>query len=368
MKICILTSGHDIFDNRIYYKEILSLKKQYNEIYLIAPGNKDFITEDGIVVKTFKRRKSWYDRLEPMCKMYEMALKINADIYHAHEPDSFRVAIKLKKKLGCKVIYDSHEYHPEGFSEYFTWGKSIVKKLVYLYEKKNARQADYIISVNDILVDKFKKYNKNVELLPNYPVIDRGYTKNLNEIPTYIYVGGLKEDRGIFKIIQAIHKVNKPYKYYFIGAFETVEFEKRVKEFCINNSSNGEIIFTGKIPHKEVFNYLSKSHIGFVLLQPENWRYINSEPIKLFEYMVTETAIIASDFPMMKNIVEEGKSGIVIDPTDVEKITTSIIELGENINHTKKLGNNGINIVKEKYNWGICEKRLLKLYKLLLNQ
>jgi glycosyltransferase involved in cell wall biosynthesis len=368
VKICILTSGHDIFDNRIYYKEILSLKKEYSDIYLIAPGNKDFITEDGIKVKTFQGRKSWHDRLGPMSRMYKLALEVNADVYHAHEPDSFQIAVKLKKKLGCKIIYDSHEYHPEGFAEHFRFGKNIITKLIYEYEKKNAKKADYIISVNDILVNKFKSYNEQVELIPNYPVIDKSYIKKLNSTPTFIYVGGLREDRGILKIIQAIKKVNRPYKYYFVGPFETNEFEAKVKELCKNNISDGEIVFTGKIPHKDVFEYLSTAHVGFVLLQPENWRYINSEPIKLFEYMMTETTIIASDFPMMKNIINEGKSGVVVDPTDVNKIVNVIVKLGNELDSTIDMGKNGFNIVKKKYNWSVCEERLLNIYRKLSKQ
>lgn len=363
MKICILTSGHDVFDNRIYYKEILSLKKEYSDIYLIAPGDKDFTTEDGIKVKTFKKRKSWYDRLGPMNRMYNLALELNADVYHAHEPDSFQVAVKLKKKIGCKIIYDSHEYHPEGFAEHFKFGKNIITKLIYEYEKKNAQKADYIISVNDILVNKFKSYNEHVELIPNYPVLDNQHIKELNSTPTFIYVGGLREDRGIVKIIQAIKKVNKPYKYFFVGAFETNEFEVKVRDLCKSNIDSGEIIFTGKIPHKDVFKYLSMSHVGFVLLQPENWRYINSEPIKLFEYMMTKTAIIASDFPMMKNIINEGKAGVVVDPTDVDEIANIIIQLGSDLDATVNMGVNGFNIVNEKYNWSVCENRLLNLYK-----
>lgn len=99
MKICILTSGHDVYDNRIYYKEILSLKKLYKEIYLIAPGEKDFVTKDGIVVRSFRKRKAWYDRIRPMRDIYKIAKEINADVYHAHEPDSFQIAVKLKKKI-----------------------------------------------------------------------------------------------------------------------------------------------------------------------------------------------------------------------------------------------------------------------------
>lgn len=367
MKICMLTSGHDIFDNRIYYKEILSLKRIYNEIYLVAPGEKDFITKDGIIVKCFEKRKSWHDRIRPMKDMFNIAKEINADVYHAHEPDSFQVAIKLKKVLGCKAVYDSHEYYPEAFSEHFPGIKGLMQKAIYIYEKNLGKQADYIVTVNQLLVNKFKEYNGNVEMLPNYPTLSAIGEKNLekkyNDKPTFIYVGGLREDRGIFKIVEAIELVKQDYKFLFVGPFENAEFEKKVKDFINSRLKDREIIFTGKVPHLEVFKYLQEAWAGFVLLQPNNWRYVNSEPIKIFEYMVSKTAVVGSNYEMMRNLVEKSQCGLLADPEDITEIARAIEFIGKDLEKTKKMSYNGYNNVKEIYNWSTCEERLIKIYK-----
>ncbi|MBP2032467.1 glycosyltransferase involved in cell wall biosynthesis [Clostridium algifaecis] len=367
MKICMLTSGHDVFDNRIYYKEILSLKKRYDQIYLVAPGDKDFVTEHGIIVKCFPKRKKWYDRMRPMKDIFNIAKEINADVYHAHEPDSFQVATKLKKELNAKIIYDSHEYYPEAFAEHFGFISSLVKNIIYLYEKRLAKQADCIITVNNILVDKFKKYHDNVQLIPNYPVIKyRNFENKLNKKPTFIYVGGLREDRGIFKILQAINIIkDRDFKYIFLGSFETEKFELKCRKFINNKLNNMDITFTGKIPHKRVFDYLNISHVGFVILQPDNWRYVNSEPVKLFEYMSSKIAVIGSNFPMVENIISSCENGILVKPDSPQDISRAILKLAENLEMVKVMGNNGFNKVKEIYNWNICEKRLLDAYEKL---
>ncbi|MCW6062724.1 glycosyltransferase [Clostridium sporogenes] len=364
MKICILTSGHDVYDNRIYYKEILSLKKIYKEIYLIAPGEKDFVTKDGIVVKAFRKRKAWYDRIRPMRDMYKIAKEINADVYHAHEPDSFQMAVKLKKELKCKIIYDSHEYHPEAFAEHFSICKNIITKAIYLYEKKLALNADYIISVNDILINKFKSYNPNVALIPNYPVFNEGeFLKEYNKKPTFIYVGGIREDRGILEILSAIGQVNSDCKYYFIGPYENKEIENNINKVLKDELKEKDIIFTGKIPHLEVFSYLKKSHVGFVLLQSTNWRYVNSEPIKLFEYMITKNAIIASNFPMMRNIINKWNNGILVNPSSPKEIAMAIDKMAGNIQLTKSMADKGFEGVLNRYNWSVCEEKLFHIYK-----
>ncbi len=364
MKICIITSGHNIFDSRIYYKEILTLKKIYEEIYLIAPGEKDFTTQDGIIVKTFKGRSSQLDRFRVMKEIYEKALQVNADVYHAHEPDSFQVAVKLKKAMkNIKIIYDSHEYHPEGFAEHFSWGRNIVTKLIYTYEKRLAKQADYIVTVNEILVEKFKKYNDNVVLLPNYPVIANDtVNKRYGSKPIFTYVGGLTKDRGILKILEGIKLVENDYKYVFIGNFSDSNFQNEVKNYVSENLKNKDVVFTGQIPHKEVFNYLEESYGGFVLLQPNNWRYINSEPIKLFEYMISKTAVIGADYPMIKNIVNKCNCGILAKADSPEAIADAIKNLGENSEMAKKMGERGHEQVKKYYNWDIVKDKLMSMY------
>ena len=359
----MLTSGHIVYDNRIYYKEILSLKKNYNKIYLIAPGDKDFVTEDGIIVKTFKKRKNSFDRFRPMRDLRRLALEVDADVYHAHEPDSLQVAISVKKKTGAKVIYDSHEYYPEAFSEHFKIFKSFLKKILYHYEKFFAKKADYIITVNKLLKEKFKKYNDNVEILRNYPVISTHSTeKSYGNKPVFIYVGGLREDRGILKILEAIKMVNDNSKYIFVGAFDNKKFEQKVHDYVASELKNFDITFTGKIPHVDVFNYLKEADAGFVLLQPNNWRYVHSEPIKLFEYMMSKTAVIGSDFKMIDNIVENSNCGITIDPDNVSEIAHAIEAVKNNRNKISDMGQNGENAVIEYYNWSQMEPKLLSIY------
>lgn len=366
MKICMLTSGHGIYDNRIYYKEILSLAEKYDDISLVAPGDKDFVTKEGIKVYCFDKRKSWQDRIRPMKDMYKIAESLGADVYHAHEPDSFQVAVKLKKNKGCKIVYDSHEYYPEAFSEHFKFFKGLFQKLIYLYEKSLGKKADLIITVNDILVDKFKSYNSNSIRIPNYPVIKAAASeKKLNSIPTFVYVGGLREDRGILKTLQAIKLTDIKAEFIFIGDFDNEQFKKTVNEYVDLNLKGKDVIFTGQIPHLEVFNYLNSSIAGFVLLQPTSWRYVNSEPIKLFEYMITKNLVIASNFPMMKKIVDKAGCGYTVNPADINEIKAAIEKAAENIDISRQMGESGYEEVLKNYNWKICEKDLLKAYKAL---
>lgn len=366
MKICMLTSSHDIFDNRIYYKEALSLKKYFNEVCIIGPGDKDFVTPEGISVKCFPKRKAWYDRMRPMKDMFRLGILVDADVYHAHEPDSFQVAIKLKRKAGKKAVFDSHEYYPEAFSEHFKSFSPIAKKMLYSYEKSLSKKADMIVSVNEILVNKFRQYNENVLLVPNYPIFENEVKeKKYGEKPIFVYVGEQREDRGIMKILEAIKLVSGEAEYIFIGRFINEEFKSKVMEYIKVNLSKHNVKFIGKIPHPEVFEYLAKADAGFVILQPGSWRYVNSEPIKLFEYMLGKTAVIGSDYPMIRRILEEGKCGLTVIPDDEQDIARTIDYAIMNRNDIFDMGKLGYEEAKKKFNWDVMEKRLVEAYRKL---
>jgi glycosyltransferase involved in cell wall biosynthesis len=362
----MLTSSHDIFDNRIYYKEALSLKKYYDDIWIIAPGDKDFTTKDGIKVKCFKRRTSWHDRIRPMKDMYKLGVQVGADIYHAHEPDSFQVALKLKKNIKKKAIYDSHEYYPEAFSEHFKGFSPIAKKMLHLYEKRMSQKADMIISVNDILVDKFKGYNSNVVLLPNYPIFDdKTMEKVYRDKPVFVYVGEQREDRGIMKILEAIKLTKVEASFIFVGRFINEAFKAKVQEYIAANLTDKDIKFVGKVPHLEVFDYLSYADAGLVILQPNSWRYVNSEPIKLFEYMLSKTVVIGSDFPMIKNIVGKANCGFTVKPEQPADIAKTMDYVSTHRDEIVKMGDSGYQDAMKNYNWLVLEKRLVEAYKAL---
>jgi glycosyltransferase involved in cell wall biosynthesis len=77
--------------------------------------------------------------------------------------------------------------------------------------------------------------------------------------------------------------------------------------------------------------------------------------------------IIASNFPEYTRILNtDGQSAITVDPTDSKMIAREIDKLIANPNQRNKMSENVTKIVREKYNWGVQEQRLLKAYNTLL--
>jgi len=86
---------------------------------------------------------------------------------------------------------------------------------------------------------------------------------------------------------------------------------------------------------------------------------------KLFEYMQAGVPIICTDFILWKQIIDEEKCGISLNPRDIKSVAEAIKYLLSNPEKAKEMGAAGQNAVKEKYNWATQERTLLKLYKTL---
>jgi Glycosyltransferase len=362
MKICILTTVHDPFDSRIFHKEAKSLVKVH-EVVLIAPDKERTDKEvEGIRIVTIKKPKSKLLHPITMWRVFKAGFKQDCDVYHCHEPSSLFIGVILKVLKRKRLIYDAHEYYPSLIAEnslFPDFIRPLVRLLASVEERVLIRFADVIVTVDQILCEKYKRYYNNVNIISNYPKLDLFEPTDLNiENKAIIYVGGISRDRGIYQMINAANKVN--IKLVCVGNF-TDELNKNEINKFLEEPTSKNAVFTGNVSHSKVMEYITMSKLGLSLLQPIP-RYKKAVPIKLFEYMACGLPVVASNFPEISKVVEEADCGILVDPTNVDEIADAIIYLLEHPEDARRMGVNGRRAVKEKYNWEKMERRLLEVY------
>jgi len=76
--------------------------------------------------------------------------------------------------------------------------------------------------------------------------------------------------------------------------------------------------------------------------------------------------IITSNFPLWKEIVEGNNCGICVNPLEPKEIAEAIEYIMNQSQEAEQMGKNGKKAVLEKYNWGVEEEKLLKIYRELL--
>ena len=67
-------------------------------------------------------------------------------------------------------------------------------------------------------------------------------------------------------------------------------------------------------------------------------------------------------------MVDKHRCGICVDPESVDEIAHALTYLRDHPDEAREMGENGRRAVKEEFNWGVEEKKLLALYEDILNE
>jgi glycosyltransferase involved in cell wall biosynthesis len=78
--------------------------------------------------------------------------------------------------------------------------------------------------------------------------------------------------------------------------------------------------------------------------------------------------VVCSNFGTINSFVSETGSGIPVDPLDPSSIAEAIASILTQKELYKKLSDHGAEAVKQKYNWGSEEKKLLDIYSDLMGK
>ena len=77
---------------------------------------------------------------------------------------------------------------------------------------------------------------------------------------------------------------------------------------------------------------------------------------------------ISSDFPLWQEIVDDTNAGICVDVNDIDMIQKQVSYLLKHRDVAQTMGIRGREMVEKKYNWGVSEQSLLRLYNELINE
>ncbi len=362
-KIAHLTSVHPRTDTRIFYKMCSSLAAHgYDVTLIVADGlgnetkNKVSIIDAGATDGGRCSRMT-----KTVRRVFLTAKSVNATVYHLHDPELLPIGLKLKK-MGKTVIFDSHEDIPKQMlgKPYLNAPlRRLIGQVFAFYERYVCKHLDAIIAATPYIRDKFLTINSNTIDINNFPLLDelQPSLEWKDKSKQICYVGAINEIRGIREMVHAMEHVKSGARLQLGGIFGETNLENEVK------TSPGwkTVDQLGFLNRDEVRNVLSRSMAGLVTLRPVP-NYIDALPVKMFEYMSAGIPVIASNFPLWREIIEGNDCGLCVNPMDSIAISGAIDYLINHPEEALKKGANGYRAVTAKYNWHIEEKKLLNLY------
>jgi glycosyltransferase involved in cell wall biosynthesis len=126
-----------------------------------------------------------------------------------------------------------------------------------------------------------------------------------------------------------------------------------------------KVTVPGRIDNKEAMMYVSQATMGLSLLFPDP-NYTICLASKILEYMMFGVPVLASDFDHWRKYVEGERTGIMVDPYDLDKVVEACQKMLSNKDDLEAMGKRGKVAVRDKYNWSSEFAVLLKCYSDLL--
>jgi glycosyltransferase involved in cell wall biosynthesis len=123
--------------------------------------------------------------------------------------------------------------------------------------------------------------------------------------------------------------------------------------------------FHGWADRPAVARILASCRGGLVLFHPEP-NHVTAQPNKMFEYMAAGLPVIASDFPLWREIVDGAGCGLLVDPMDPAAIARAMQWIIDHPEEAAEMGRRGRAAVEHTYNWEAESTKLIELYRRLL--
>lgn len=280
---------------------------------------------------------------------------------------AYRLASKNKKKLVID-IFDHIELsrkliktQPGIKGKIKYWGYNVF----YFLGKLCIKKADIVfVTLNEKILDKYPKRKYGYIHLTNG--IHREIVKNVvienksEEQIHFVYVGYVREDRGIYKIFNAVKEVtDRGYNIYMdiIGPIDENEKEKIMNKYAEFHLENN-LTLHGFKQYDEVKAFLSRADyaIYFFPIEPVELKYIY--PIKLLEYMSYRLPTIATAGEGIKEIANCFGKTIVLCEYDSNDLIDKI-EMVIN-NNLKSECNDDDFYIKEEFYWENINNRFIE--------
>jgi glycosyltransferase involved in cell wall biosynthesis len=364
-KVVHITTVHQVNDNRIFYKQCVSLVTEGYKVILIAPHNNNE-TLQGVEIKALKKTKSRLTRITLLTwSAYRKAVEEDAAIYHFHDPELIPVCLLLRAK-GKIVIYDVHEDYITAIAQ-----KDYLPRFVRQIIAKLFSVIEYICSRLFVVVLAEKYYSERFPggiTVLNYPrkILLNDRTEKRDQQLNLIYTGNVTVDRGAdnhVKILNCMENVSL----WLVGECKE-HLAQRLYELAGAHRKRLHIVGIDKyVSFNEILGYYSKGGwLAGLAVFPLSVHYNRKELTKFFEYMAAGIPVICSDFPVWQKLMQETGAGIAVNPDDESGIAQALKYLIDNPYMVREMGLNGMQAVAGEYNWEHEELKLFDLYRKLL--
>lgn len=273
-------------------------ERGYKVSFLLDFSDNDYT--EAFKMDDFDFIYTYYDKKNPIKKFFKVL-----NIIKREKPEIFITYLGTKnliggisaKLVGCKHIISNVRGGPEKIGGSINVYKYFVDKIVF-NSKKTSLAAQ----------KKFKVSSKKNVVINNAIELDRFSNMKLNSKNKFLCLGRINEVKNHFELLKAVDHLKNvlpnDFKLDIVGYIEDKELSNNLTEFI--EKQNLKKLISIKQPVKDV-NQLFKKYEALILTSKSE-----GFPNVIMEAMATKTFVIATDVGGVNELIEDGKTGIIL--------------------------------------------------------
>lgn len=228
-----------------------------------------------------------------------------------------------------------------------------------------------LVNVWHIPPDKIAVFPNGVDVQRYRPYpekrADLRASLGLDNHPMVIYVGSFYRWHDVATLLDGFAQVLPTYP----DARLLLVGEGEQYQAMINHATNlgiaHAVIFSGRLPHDEIPNLVSAADIAvapYPKMEHDWW----GSSMKLFEYLASGVAVIASDIgEQVSEVIRNENNGLLVTPEDASEMGCAIKRLIGDPDLRERLGQRAREDAKSKYSWERYLSRLENVYEAVIN-
>jgi glycosyltransferase involved in cell wall biosynthesis len=304
-----------------------------------------------------------------------LALDPNYDVVHFRNVWDGLSIVQNKKRFGYKTLFEVNglpsielKYHYPGLDP------EILSKIKE-QEIATLHLSDAIICPSHVTRDYIASLGldrKLVTVIPNGVSASDFSPSPLpardGRVPTLLYIGTLADWQGLDVVVRALPKIleQRPVRLLIVGRGRSRQrklLSKQIRKLGVE----GSVIVQPAVPHHEIPALIAQADICVAPLGLNDRNVTQGAcPIKLLEYMAAGRPMLASNMPIVRELVREDVDALLFSPSDPDDLARQALALLNNFELAQRLAESASARVLTKFTWHESQKRLLKVYENLL--
>ena len=188
-----------------------------------------------------------------------------------------------------------------------------------------------------------------------------------NRIPTLLYIGTLADWQGLEVVVKALPKIleQRVVRLRIVGRGRSRQrkmLTKHIRKLGVEES----VLVSPAMPHHEIPGLIAESDLCIAPLGFNDRNVTQGAcPIKVLEYMAGGRPLLASNLPIVRELVREDVDGLLFSPDDSDDLAQKVLMLLNDLELSKRLAESASERALTQFTWHESQKKLVKVYQKL---